>query len=90
MDEQEKVMAREFAAAWIRFVNGVEPWRNEIGRKWKVWGPDSRMEVKSEAEDEEVRGYARMERVLRLGNGKVWMKWVAAVDALVNKRKLSG
>jgi hypothetical protein len=48
------------------------------------------MEVKSEAEDEEVRGYARMERVLRLGNGKVWMKWVAAVDALVNKRKLSG
>jgi carboxylesterase type B len=90
MDEQEKVMAREFAAAWIRFVNGVEPWRNESGRKWKVWGPDSRMEVKSEAEDEEVRGYARMERVLRLGNGKVWMKWVAAVDALVNKRKLSG
>ncbi|KAJ6075305.1 uncharacterized protein N7446_003082 [Penicillium canescens] len=87
MSEGESVMAREFAAAWIRFANGVEPWIAQGGRKWMIWGPHSRMGVKSEVEDEDIRQYTRMERVLRLGDGEVWMQWVAAVDALVNRRK---
>jgi carboxylesterase type B len=87
MNEGESAMARDFAAAWIRFANGVEPWMAQGGRKWMVWGPDSRMSVKSDVEDEDIREYTRMERVVRLGDGEVWMHWVAAVDALVNRRK---
>ncbi|KAJ5757973.1 uncharacterized protein N7511_006667 [Penicillium nucicola] len=87
MNEDEKTMAREFASAWIRFVNGAAPWTAEGGRKWMVWGPDSQMGVKSEADDEAVRDYQRIEMVLRLGDGKAWMQWVAAIDALVNRRK---
>ncbi|KAJ5308922.1 hypothetical protein PENANT_c013G09538 [Penicillium antarcticum] len=84
MNDGEKTMTREFASAWIRFVNGVEPWARE---RWMVWGPGNRMGIKSEAEDEDVREYTRMERVLQLGSGEAWMQWVAAVDALVNGRK---
>lgn len=86
MNEAEKGMVREFASAWIRFANGVAPWRIEGERKWMVWGPDSQGEVKSEDEDEYVRNYARMEMILGLGGGSVWKQWIAAIDVLVNNR----
>ncbi|CAG8179205.1 unnamed protein product [Penicillium salamii] len=83
MDETEKSMAREFSSAWIQFANGVAPW-NGGDRRWMVWGPDCRGEVKTEAADEAVRDYARMDMVLGLGD---WRQWLAAVDALVNRRQ---
>ncbi|KAL3457552.1 Alpha/Beta hydrolase protein [Aspergillus heterothallicus] len=85
MNAAEKGMAGDFAAAWIRFVNGDVPWEAEQG-KWKVWGPDSAQAVKTEEDDEDVRGYSRMRRLLAMGGGETWKRWLLGVDALVNKR----
>lgn len=87
LNEDERYMAREFASAWIRFIHGDLPWEREgEGDGWMVWGPESQYRVKSEEEDESVRGYSRMKRILSLGDGETWKKWLAGVDALVNKR----
>lgn len=83
MDESEKRMVQELGTAWIRFVNGVAPWDGGEG-KWMVWGPGSQKELKTEDEDEAVRNYTRMDMVLGLGG---WRKWLAGVDALVNRRQ---
>lgn len=88
LNEKEKSMAREFAGAWIRFTNGLAPWEVDSERKHMVWGQDSRMAVKSEDEDEDLRDYTRIKMMLRLEDegGKVWEGWLAGVDALVNRR----
>lgn len=46
------------------------------------------MGVMSEQEDEKVRDYARMKMILGLDDegGKVWERWLAGMDALVNRR----
>jgi carboxylesterase type B len=87
LNEKERGMAREFASAWIRFVHGDPPWD---GDGWMVWGPDARHRVKSEEEDEPVRAYSRIKRILGLGEGEVWTRWLSGVDALVNKRWMVG
>ena len=84
LNEDERGMAKEFASSWIRFAHGERPWDTEKGSM--VWGPDSRHQVKSEEEDEPVRNYSRMKSMLNLGEGEAWKRWVAGVDALVNKR----
>lgn len=87
LNEDERYMARDFASAWIRFVHGDSPWeRQGEGDGWMVWGPESQYRVKCEEEDESVRGYSRMKRILSLDEGETWKKWLAGVDALVNKR----
>ena len=85
-NEDERHMAREFASAWIRFVNGLQPWDGSE-KQWMVWGPDSSVTLKSEEEDDITRDYGRMKMVLSLGNGEAWKKWLAGVDALVNHRQ---
>lgn len=93
---EEITMAKDFAASWIRFVNGEDPWASKTkdsavnSRQWKVWGPNCQQSLKTETEDEEVRNYLRMERILAMGDGKLWTKWLMAVDALVNKRMRMG
>jgi carboxylesterase type B len=93
-NQEEISMARNFAASWIQFVNEEDPWKNRadfaINRQWRVWGPNSQQALKSEAEDEDARNYSRMERVLAMGDGQLWKKWLIAVDALVNKRMRMG
>ncbi|KAJ5778141.1 hypothetical protein N7520_001387 [Penicillium odoratum] len=91
-NEEEKRMAREFSSAWIRFANGLAPWDVETGeRKWMVWGPASKVELKDEVEDQEVRDYKRITWILQLDEGECWKRWLAGVDALVNHRlKLFG
>lgn len=88
MSEKEIAMAREFASAWIRFTNGLAPWKIDGEREWMVWGQDSKMKVMHEEEDEKVRNYTRMKMMLGLEdeNGMVWERWLAGVDALVNRR----
>ncbi|KAF7590829.1 hypothetical protein BBP40_002298 [Aspergillus hancockii] len=85
----EKTMAREFADAWIKFSHGHPPWTAPEG-KWKVWGPDALQAIKDEEEDEEIRSYTRMNRLLAMGNGQTWKRWLDGVDALVNKRMNMG
>ncbi|OOF91807.1 hypothetical protein ASPCADRAFT_56735 [Aspergillus carbonarius ITEM 5010] len=89
MNDEENKMAEEFAAAWIKFCNGDAPWTASRG-EWKVWGPNSVQAVKGEAEDEDVRSYNRMQRILAMGGGESWKQWLAGVDALVNKRMNMG
>jgi carboxylesterase type B len=89
LDDDEKAMARDLASAWIRFANGLQPWEARDGQ-WKVWGPDSRQAVQDEAEDEDARSYSRIKRILDMGDGQTWKKWLDGVDALVNKRMRMG
>ncbi|KAL3496405.1 Alpha/Beta hydrolase protein [Aspergillus germanicus] len=85
MNEEENAMAHSFAAAWIRFTNGDAPWQAADGQ-WKIWGQDCAQAICDEAADEDVRGYKRMQRMLAMGGGETWKRWLAGVDALVNKR----
>ncbi|KAJ5681857.1 uncharacterized protein N7477_001797 [Penicillium maclennaniae] len=88
LSEKETGMVRDFSSAWIRFAHGLMPWETDGDRRWMLWGPDSKMKVMGEEEDQEVRDYTRMKMVLGLEdkNGKVWERWLAGVDALVNRR----
>jgi carboxylesterase type B len=87
----EVSMAREFAAAWIRFINETHPWEvDSVVRQWKTWGPNSDHSVRTESDDEDIRMYTRMERILSMGNGETWKRWLNGVDALVNKRMRMG
>lgn len=86
MNEDEKQMAQEFSAAWIKFANGHEPWEAKDPSAWMVWGQNSKVELKTEAEDEHVRDYTRMNMVLQLDEGKAWKRGLAGIDSLVNRR----
>jgi carboxylesterase type B len=89
MDEGEKAMARDFTAAWIMFCNGQVPWAGGK-REWKVWGPESVQAMRTEEQDEETRSYTRMQRILSMGGGGTWRRWLSGVDTLVNKRMNMG
>ncbi|OGM45334.1 putative acetylcholinesterase [Aspergillus bombycis] len=89
LSNEERVMARDFAEAWVRFTYGYSPWESSE-RHWKVWGPESIQAVKSEEDDEEARSYSRMKRLLAMDNGETWRRWLNGVDALVNKRMNMG
>ncbi|CAI7573796.1 unnamed protein product [Penicillium discolor] len=86
MNDDEKQMAQEFSAAWIKFANGHEPWEAKDPSAWMVWGQNSKVELKTEAEDEHVRNYTRMNMVLQLDKGKAWKRGLAGIDSLVNRR----
>lgn len=85
MDDSERVLAKQFALAWINFVRGESPWE-EPSPKWKVWGPRGEMRLMEECEDEPLRRYGRMSQLLEMDNGQTWKKWLMGVDALVNQR----
>ncbi|PYI21438.1 alpha/beta-hydrolase [Aspergillus violaceofuscus CBS 115571] len=89
MNDEDKAMARDFATAWIAFAYGEAPWSAREGH-WKVWGQACVHKVQSEEEDQEIRDYARMKRLLAMGDGKTWTKWLDGVDSLVNKRMNMG
>ena len=86
MDNSERILANQFALAWVDFVRGEAPWEDP-SPKWKVWGPHGKIALMEECDDEPVRHYARMSQLLKIDNGKTWKKWLLGVDALVNQRK---
>ncbi|KAJ5465052.1 uncharacterized protein N7458_000738 [Penicillium daleae] len=86
MNADESQMAREFSAAWIKFANWLELWRASNSSSWMVWGQNSKVELKTETEDEDARNYTRMNMILQLDEGKTWQKGLAAIDSLVNRR----
>lgn len=94
MNESERKMGQNFAQAWIDFAHGLDPW-DAMGSaaewRWKVWGPECKEAVRTEAEDEDVRHYTRFERILALGEpGETWKKWCRFCDAICNKRMRMG
>lgn len=91
MDEEERRLSKDFASAWIAFTHGEQPWGASCpslkDRQWKLWGPNGKQAVVLEVEDEEVRRYSRIEKMLKVGEaGVTWRKWLDAIDAIVNKR----
>jgi carboxylesterase type B len=86
MNNSERILANQFALAWVDFVRGEAPWEDP-SPKWKVWGPHGKIALMEERDDEPVRCYARMSQLLKIDNGKTWKKWLLGVDALVNQRK---
>ncbi|KAF4990476.1 hypothetical protein FDECE_14360 [Fusarium decemcellulare] len=89
LDDDEKALADDFASAWIKFTHGSEPWKASEGQ-WKVWGPNAAQSIKTEQEDEAARFYTRMKRMLKMGDGETWKKWLVGVDELVNLRMRVG
>lgn len=87
LNDQERVMAKNLASAWILFAWGQAPWPSGMGHgPWKVWGPDSKEQVKTEEEDESIRSYSRFNRLLKLGSGEMRHKYIRALDYLLEKR----
>lgn len=85
-NEQERRMAFDFASAWVRFVHGQEPWESGYGI-WKIWGPDSKEVVKTEAQDEPIRRYSRLKRILALeSTDGLREKFLMGMDYLLMKR----
>lgn len=83
-NEDEKAMSDEVASAWIRFTYGQDPWqRDTTVTLWKIWGPDCKQRIATEAEYEP---YARFRRILALCPDGLWHKYIMALDYLLMKR----
>jgi hypothetical protein len=53
MDDSERILAKQFALAWISFVRGESPWE-EPSLKRKGWGPHGKIALMEECDDESV------------------------------------
>ncbi|KAJ5777322.1 hypothetical protein N7520_000568 [Penicillium odoratum] len=91
LTEVERAMGSDLQTAWLQFVHGQPPWQKgrNIGL-WKVWGSDSQVKTETEQQDEPARHYSRFKRVLQLGAGGLWEKYMKGLDSLVMKRGNSG
>ncbi|KAJ5946474.1 hypothetical protein N7454_003313 [Penicillium verhagenii] len=87
LNKAEREMASDLQTAWLRFSHGLAPWQKEIHTsRWKIWGPDSHEDVKTEEQDEAVRHYSRFKRILSLGSGGLWERYLKGLDSLIMKR----
>ena len=87
LNKEERQMAHDFASAWINFTYGQAPWqRDDRISYWKLWGPNCQQKVVTKEADEFAHCFSRFERLLALGTGGLWQKYVAALDYLVMKR----
>lgn len=90
LNEEELAMATDYRSAWIRFIHGKAPWESAYGI-WKIWGPDSKEKVETEAKDEPVRRYSRFKLLLALGSVHgSWERFLTGMDYLLEKRDKVG
>lgn len=89
MNEEEKAVTEQFSKAWIDFIYGDAPWDKQE-RHWMRWPESGTGRLVSEREDEDIRNYERMGRVLDLGRGETWQQIFKGIDAIVNKRMRMG
>lgn len=88
MSPQQIELSRAMVGAWIDFAYGKDPWETfDVGHRWMVFGPADKWGLKSEAEDEPVRKYSRMQKVVDRG---ILPALLAAVDNIVVKRERMG
>lgn len=58
---EERPVADAMHTAFIEFTHGVSPWEEyKASRKWRVWGPNGKIKMLSEDEDEKARNYSRL------------------------------
>lgn len=88
MSPEQWALAERLATAWIDFAHGKDPWeRFSLKNRWMVFGPDSKVDLRTEEEDEPVRQYNRTRTILDMG---VYDKFVEAVDEIGSKRSIMG
>ncbi|KAM0543289.1 hypothetical protein ACHAPJ_012373 [Fusarium lateritium] len=81
-------MSKAIASQYIDFAYGKDPWtRFSQGQSWMRYGPDAAYKVVTEAEDEAIRRYSRLQKIIDLG---VLKEWNAATDDIGIKRKRMG
>jgi carboxylesterase type B len=86
--EEQRKMARVMANHFLDFAYGKDPWpRVSQGASWMRYGPSESCKIVTEAEDEEVRKYSRMQKIIDMG---VYEKFVLAVDEIAVKRYRMG
>lgn len=85
----QRELARTMADNFIDFAYGKDPWPriSADGAPWMRYGPDEACKVVTEAEDEGVRQYARMQAIMDLG---VYEEFTLAVDDIAGKRGRMG
>lgn len=88
LTEEQRKMARVMADHFLKFAYGRDPWpRVSQNASWMRYGPGESCRVVTESEDEEVRRYSRMQRILDMG---VYDEFVLAVDEIAVKRYRMG
>nr|CEG05071.1 unnamed protein product [Fusarium clavum] len=81
-------LARTYANSFIDFAYGKDPWpRFSDGAKWMLFGPEEESKVVTEEEDEALRRYTRMKKIVDMG---VADDFVAAVDHFATHRDRLG
>ncbi|KAJ5802640.1 uncharacterized protein N7503_005090 [Penicillium pulvis] len=87
LNEAERAMGGDLQTAWLRFVYGQAPWEQESDTSlWKIWGPNSEEKIETEEQDEPIHHYSRFKRVILLGSGGLWERYVKGLDALVLRK----
>lgn len=89
MTEQQKALSDQLAGHWIDFAYGKDPWeRFGSAHRWMVYGPNGEAHLKTEAEDEGIRRYKRIDTILGLGKG-VYQAFADAMDYVAWQRFLT-
>ncbi|KAH7022029.1 Alpha/Beta hydrolase protein [Ilyonectria destructans] len=88
LTSEQQDLARSMANHFIDFAYGKAPWPCiSEGASWMRYGPDDGFKVVSEAEDEQVRKYSRMQKIILMG---VYQEFTLAVDDIAGKRHRMG
>ncbi|KAM5377485.1 hypothetical protein ACJZ2D_004854 [Fusarium nematophilum] len=84
----QQKLARSMASHFINFAYGKDPWtRVSDGASWMRYGPNEELRVVTESEDDKVRKYSRMQRILDMG---VYEEFTLALDDITGKRHRMG
>jgi hypothetical protein len=88
MTEGQRELARTMANHFIDFAHGKDPWpRVSNGDSWMRYGQHNIHKVVTEAEDEKVRKYSRMQKIMDMG---IYEEFTLARDDISGKRHRMG
>ncbi|RSL82898.1 hypothetical protein CEP51_004838 [Fusarium floridanum] len=88
LTEGQRKLARNMADHFIDFAYGRDPWpRMSEGARWMRYGPDETCKPVTETEDDKVRKYSRMQKIMDMG---VYQEFTLAVDWIAGERDKMG
>ncbi|KAL4753502.1 Alpha/Beta hydrolase protein [Aspergillus terricola var. indicus] len=65
-NEEQRYVADAMHEAWVSFAHGEEPWEEyKVSRRWRIWGPDGRIQLVTEREDEAAHKTSRIKTLIR-------------------------
>ena len=84
----QRELGDEMANCWIDFAYGKDPWpRISDGNSWMRFGPNDKSKVVCESEDDSIRKYSRMQKILDLG---IYQDFFHMIDDVGVKRRRMG